>query len=496
MTAPRFRSAFTAQLNVRAASLLVPRRDRAAWVAEWLGEIHHLCHFPEEDDAPDSIEFSFGAFPDAFWIRCDLLRSHQFARLQSGSAARCLLILVSMAFAAVLLGLALPGARSALLPLRNRSSADLVVISSSGYAGTESPSIRLSDYEEWTGNARALFSRIAFYRRAIKGVYLAHHPAAQLVVAQASPDLLEVLNLPVSGAPAAEGHRPRLILSRNAWRAFYRGDPGIVGHTADIDGRPVLIAGLLPDNAWRLPGKVDAVLLEDAPSLAALPSTTRGFVIARIRSSAFPPPRGRWRTMFETRDGITRHFDCFTLCQLQGQPYLVFLFSLLLASLALPATTALPLGDYPRRRGRLPAMLNARRWLFLAAKFALVVLSVGLCSADLAYGFHANDPATALYIQLGVAFPALLFSFRWMLQDQRRRCPECLRLLSNPARVGQASCNFLSWNGTELFCSRGHGFLHIPELPTSWFSTQRWLCLDSSWLCLFPENCSASPEMV
>jgi hypothetical protein len=498
MTRPRFGSAFAAQLNVRAASLLVPRSDRSAWTAEWLAEIHHLCHFPGQDVAPDtgSLRFSLGAFHDAFWIRCDLLRSRKPPVLQSGSAARSLLLLSSGMVAALLIGLALPGTRNALLPVPYLRPANLVVISSDGYAGTESPSIRFSDYEEWTTNTSALFSQIAFYRPTIKGLHLEHHLAARLEVAEASPNLFQLLNLRISGVLAAESgpSRSRLFLSREAWHVFYSSDPTIVGRTADIDGRPVLITGILPNDGWRLPGRVDAVLLEDPRSLATLPSTTRGFVIARIRNSAFPAPRGGERTMVEMRDGVKLHFDCITLGRLLGQPS--FLFSLLLALLALPATTALPLGDYPRRHGRLPAMLNARRWLFLIAKFVLVVLTVDLCSTDLAYGLYAHDPIAALYTQLAIAFPALLFSFRWILQDQRRRCPECLRLLSNPARVGQASCNFLSWNGTELFCSRGHGLLHIPELPTSWFSTQRWLCLDSSWLCLFPENCSASPEMV
>ena len=88
---------------------------------------------------------------------------------------------------------------------------------------------------------------------------------------------------------------------------------------------------------------------------------------------------------------------------------------------------------------------------------------------------------------LALAFFALLFAFRWALRDQRQRCPVCLRLLSNPAHVGEASRNFLAWNGTELICAEGHGLLHIPELPTSWFSTQRWLYLDPSWSALFAD---------
>jgi hypothetical protein len=191
-------------------------------------------------------------------------------------------------------------------------------------------------------------------------------------MAQASDNLLQLLDLPDSGRvmPAAAPGEARLVLSRTAWRTLYHSDPHLVGHTADIDGRPVLIAGIIPDGDWGFAGKIDAVLLEDQRSLAVLPSRTRGFVVARIRNSAFPPPRGGWRKMVETRDKVTRGFDCISVTHLLGQPSFVFLFAMLMALLALPATTALPLGDYPRRRDHLPGTVNAQRWGFLIAKFA------------------------------------------------------------------------------------------------------------------------------
>jgi hypothetical protein len=37
----------------------------------------------------------------------------------------------------------------------------------------------------------------------------------------------------------------------------------------------------------------------------------------------------------------------------------------------------------------------------------------------------------------------------------------------------------------------GHTLLHVPGLPTSWFSTQRWLYLDTSWGFLFAASGSA-----
>jgi hypothetical protein len=75
---------------------------------------------------------------------------------------------------------------------------------------------------------------------------------------------------------------------------------------------------------------------------------------------------------------------------------------------------------------------------------------------------------------------------RWVLDDQRNRCPVCLRLLSNPVRIGQSSHMFLEWHGTELMCLHGHGLLHVPARPSIWFTRQRWMDLGPSWSGLFP----------
>ena len=44
---------------------------------------------------------------------------------------------------------------------------------------------------------------------------------------------------------------------------------------------------------------------------------------------------------------------------------------------------------------------------------------------------------------------------------------------------------FLEWYGTEFACVKGHGLLHVPEIPTVSFRTQRWVHLDRSWSGLF-----------
>jgi hypothetical protein len=69
-------------------------------------------------------------------------------------------------------------------------------------------------------------------------------------------------------------------------------------------------------------------------------------------------------------------------------------------------------------------------------------------------------------------------SLFWALADQRQRCPVCLRLLSNPTRIGNSAQLVLGSYGAELMCNRGHGSLYVPTVPTSWCSSQRWQYLD------------------
>lgn len=118
-------------------------------------------------------------------------------------------------------------------------------------------------------------------------------------------------------------------------------------------------------------------------------------------------------------------------------------------------------GEYPHHRNWF------RRGCFLIAKTALLLLTVAFGASDLS-GFP---------LQLNVAMAGAFLGIRWALMDQRRRCPNCLRLLDKPVRMGSGSRMLLEWNGTELICLRGHGVMHIPESPAIWFDKPRWVSL-------------------
>lgn len=151
-------------------------------------------------------------------------------------------------------------------------------------------------------------------------------------------------------------------------------------------------------------------------------------------------------------------------------------FACLIVKVTNPLSLGLSLGEYPAGRHSPPVAIRLRRWLFLAAKIAML-LAIVYCGAFILGSFRERAVgAAAILIQLLIW--GSILAFHWILRDQRRRCPVCLRLLANPVRVGRPSGYFLEWNCTELVCLRGHGLLYVPESRTSWFNAQRWFYLE------------------
>jgi hypothetical protein len=477
---------------LRCAAWLVPVAERAEWLAEWQAELWHVWHTYRRRPrrGHDATDFCLGAFQDAFWLRWNNPQSIPRRILRAGSASRCSFCLAIWAGASLCMCLFLPGAHRAIWPSLYPDANSLVMISSGGYAGAQSPTIRFRDYQSWKTSTHHLFTGVAFYQAILKRVHVTRHPGTELSIGRASDNLFDLLKVSVSPdtAPRSEGRdTARLFLSEAAWHSRFGSDPHMLGSFTDIAGQRVVIAGIVAQDSWPLPGQVDAWLLEDEQHLEKLGPNSRGFVLAHVRSTKSQARADGWRYMTVPREEGNDRFDCISLAQRARLPFSIFLFTLIVALITLPATTALPLGEYPRHSGRLAWTVRARRWIFLSTKAALVVSLVYFSSVGFAYGFHSLSSTAAQSIQLATSFLGFLLGFRWILQDQRKRCPVCLRALSNPARVGQASRNFLAWNGTELICAGGHGLLHIPEIPTSWFSTQRWLDLDASWGSLFTD---------
>src|SRR5215831_18322605 len=75
---------------LRAASLLAPGDQRAAWVKEWRSE---LWYIPRRQ----KMLFSLGAFRDAFWLRRNNLSPAPRPRIHLESPLSCLAFLSTLA---------------------------------------------------------------------------------------------------------------------------------------------------------------------------------------------------------------------------------------------------------------------------------------------------------------------------------------------------------------------------------------------------------------
>jgi hypothetical protein len=368
----------------------------------------------------------------------------------------------------------------------------LMLIQDMSYPGDSTPTISSEQYLFWKHRNQDTFDDFAFYR--VTREYLSVSGKTQAAgIAVASSNLFDLLGLEMrlsAPLPQAPPDLPRLVLSDSTWKSAFAADPHIAGRTVQLGSHTAVVAGVAPQGAWQLPGNVDGWLLVPDGQIA---SGAEGFVVAHLK----PTPEHRqwaetWRLYARNPDGDIGAFTCSSLIDRDHGPIYYFMFSVFLACLALPATTSLPLGEYRVTSQKLSWSTRLRRWAFLASKLALLLPIVYLASLDLAHLRAGLAPLSATNIQVVSSFLICLFGLRWVLRDQRQRCPVCLKRLTHPARVGQPSRNFLAWNGTELMCVAGHGLLHIPEMRTSWFDNQRWLYLDPSWDVLFADPAAAS----
>ena len=489
--ARRIADQFVAAALLQVASGLVPRGQREEWRAEWKGEIWQVIHASSADW--QGTVFTCGAFKDAYLLRTDGRKPRAFHALAHGSALRCLALIFVVGLVGFLTCIASPSARMALAPSSSDTTRTVLISGDRGYRGIEVPSVRIADYRRWRTETRHLYSAMAFYQPSVESVTAGKHSLKHVKVAVASQSMLSFLNLTPALKVALEQNQsthPLLLVTSNLYQALFHGKSDAITRSIQVGGQRVTITSVVTGEAWPLPSSITAWLIEPPNVLNRISAASRGFVVARVNPGGSAASLGSCWYMFvpQPEGGLSR-FTCIAISGILHAPIWVLWEMLCLALAALPATTPLDLGDYPHHPNRHFALSTIPRWIFFAFKIALIVPSVCFWSIALAYYANPLGSLAAVYIQMVVAFLGFLFAFRWAWRDQRRRCPVCLQLLSNPAHVGRASHSFLDWSGTEWICSKGPGFLHIPEIPTSWLSIQCWLHMNPSWHSLFSDTC-------
>jgi hypothetical protein len=483
---------------LRTASLLVPSFQREDWRREWYAELWHVRRSYIGIDETLSWYahreitcFCLGAFPDALCLRTQPAKSASAHVHVHGSAGQTLLWLSAALALCFVISRLLPGV-DAENEASNYQIKPGVLLVNEAAADISSPSISTALYQNWKTSPQRFFEELAFYRVSREKAD-ADPTLSPWNIAHSSANLFSLLGLPIRFADrldAPDPNLPSLVLSHDLWMRSFAGDPRITGRIIRIGSTRVRIAGVAPAGSWQLPGAPDAWVLEsNAQFQSEASSTVYGYLVAQLspRGQAAMSGPNIFISALNQNGVEIDLFGAPIVAPIEGT-WSIFEFALFLALVALPAVISVSLGDSDITSHRPSFRQRINRILFLAAKFALIATIGFSASLDLAYSNTTGYSSFAECSQLLWCFTICLFGFRWAVADQRKRCPVCLRRVTNPASVGLASRTFLGWNGTEMICVGGHALLHVPSLPTSWFSGDRWLYLDSSWDFLFADT--------
>lgn len=433
-------------LWLRVLSLLLPAHLRYDWLREWHAELYAV----RQQSHADALKLLRGAWPDVLALRQALNAPRRFT-CGDLLSPRALSLLTATLIA---IALFLPNARTMLLA---------PAYASSGVALLHGPHEKISgeQFTDWSHRLQRLhLQRIAFYHVSIRRVN-----GTPMRVAIATPDLLQVLRF--GQLTLAEGD---LVLSHDAAKRLGTTSVFKIGnarHTKTL---------ILPQTTLRLPQDPEAFLIT-----SDVRPSTRGYVLGeKIQSDAF------LRQGVALRDGSKETLISYEPIAMRTMmPWRAFCFAVMLALLALPASQPLSSRDAVLDHGTLPAFLRLRAMGFLLLQMSLVLLVSGLAAVILAALAHCEQPANEGLLLALVTFVLALPMLRIVLHGHRHRCPHCLHTLSHPAQVGSPSASFLNWYGTEFVCSRGHGLVHVPDMPTTWFPAPRWVAMDASWAGLF-----------
>jgi hypothetical protein len=490
---------------LRSASLIVPVQQREEWYREWASELWHARRSRMPAGASGWIaereltSFCMGSFQDAAYMRGE---EHENAAAAAsaptasvprasvhGSARRCVLWLSSALALCAVIGQYLPGVQNEKDAARIPEQPGAILIEKATSGDAVRTSIPFAQYRHWKTRRQRFFADLAFYRTAWEHARVDGMETDTWLVAHASENVFAVLGSTLSrSGPDPDGQTGQAFLSPSLWRRTFDSDPSVIGQVMKLGGRSLRIAGVAPAGVWQLPDHPDLWILEPDSTLGRGSQSVSGRVIGLLsRLGQAEVPEERFSIWANSTEDSEADYRGVRFAPRASGPWAIFVFAVFLAVLALPAITSVFQSESNFASHPPTFKTRAKRWIFLVLKLCLVAALAYFAAVDIAYGAFADYSPSAEFLQFAVGFTIALFGFRWAIIDQSRRCPVCLRCVTHPARVGIASCNFLSWNGTEMICTGGHALLHVPSLPTSWFSRQRWMYLDTSWGFLFAD---------
>jgi hypothetical protein len=481
---------------LHAASWIVPRRARAEWRKEWEAELACAWQIAQEKASRSRSRGlrlrCCGAFLDAAWYRLnreDLLRtSEHWAR----TPAFVLYALITMLLLLVSGSGYLPRMRSILMAPPYADPERMATVSRTGVIDSADWVVPYSWVTIWRRRHQVIEGVAAYSAQPQESIVTLGGQRRNIGLVEVETNLLQVFGVKLLLGPtfplAAASCHNCLVLSYQAWRHNFAGDPNILQKKATINGQDAIVIGVLPERFWFPTDDVGVLRLGDENPFS--PSKPVG-VVARLR----PGVTERQAESDLARSISNSMGEPFSESAIQVWPLQervqqpLTSYGLALCISLLVMTTLLWSGRMnllPQRRG---AAAACRWWTFFASKTALLLLMLLAAVVEFTPEPYIFPSGRATLIvesgSLWIFSVGCVFVLWWSLMDQQRRCRACLEKLALPAQIGRSGCLLLSWAGTELVCAQGHGLLHITETDVCWLDPAQWTQLDESWEPLF-----------
>jgi putative ABC transport system permease protein len=248
---------------VRAASLVVPGSRRRDWIAEWDGELSYRISTLDRAGslnarAAAAILFrTLGAFPHALWVLRNetrleaMLQDIRYALKSSlRRPAFALLVVLTLGVGIGANSAMFSIVNSALLqPLPYEKSEELVYMFGAFRGGNQASISPMDflDYRERQTVFSALAARSPFGTAVISGGDRPERVSATIATANFFSTLGVQPILGRAFRPDEEqGAHDVAIISHGLWQQRFGENPGIVGTSVNIDGRPHTVIGVLP----------------------------------------------------------------------------------------------------------------------------------------------------------------------------------------------------------------------------------------------------------
>ena len=467
-----------ARLLIRMASLLVPGRQRAEWLREWLAELHHADARGTESTA-SLLCFARGAFDDALWHRREEWSPERVA-VRGRSPGWCLAGIGGVVGLVAIVSGFLPVTRSILMPLPYREPSRIATASDGGAALATRHAIAAESVRLWQSGSKLVEGAEAYSWKESAGEDSFGWPA-RIRHGRVSENFFFLLGARLSdGRVFARNQFANCadcaIVSYRFWRETLGGKRVTQGTTVVLDEHRYRVAGVLEPDFWFLSRKVQVW------TVAPLASFERAGVVVRLGPGVTAGEAQReLGALIRKANGGIRGTGLIQISPVSGRVQSVFGSFGLALILAMVTAAGSARLRFCRMNFRGALFFATKTLLLLAVVFLAGLEFTGAASINMLGGADLLTEPLSTWLSLLGCMGVLL----WSVRDQQARCRVCLSRLGLRTRVGCPGCLLLDWAGTELVCVEGHGMLHVPEMVSSWSKSDQWTSLDDSWRALF-----------